>query len=67
MKLTNSKSCPFCGTNHSLVYGEFIGFHRVECEECGASGPAADSEDAAEALWQERIAEADSQYTQAIQ
>lgn len=50
MKLTNGKSCPFCGTNHSLEHGESYGFNRVECIECGATGPVADSEDAAETL-----------------
>lgn len=67
MKLTNGKSCPFCGTNHSLEHGESYGFNRVECIECGATGPVADSEDAAETLWQERVSEAESQYTQTFQ
>lgn len=62
----NPISCPFCGTSHSLIYGESAGFNRIECEECGAAGPVADSDGDALTLWQQRVEAKDAQYTGSI-
>lgn len=59
-------SCPFCGTSHLLTYGESVGFCRIECEECGAAGPVADSDGDALTLWQQRVEAKDAQYTGSI-
>lgn len=63
----NLKSCPFCGTNENLFVDHFEPFYRVECGECGAAGPISDSSEAAQELYQERVKEEHTQYTQTIQ
>lgn len=63
LTVESSIACPFCGTSHSLIYGESAGFNRVECEECGAAGPVADSDGDALTLWQQRVEAKDAQYT----
>lgn len=61
-----ASACPFCGTSHSLSYGQSCSFSIIECEECGASGPVADSDDDALTLWNQRVDVSDAKYTGSI-
>jgi Lar family restriction alleviation protein len=49
--------CPFCGSDdlHSTGNGVYSSY--IECNGCGASGPAADHADNEQALWNRRAAQ----------
>ncbi len=48
------KACPFCGEKQQNVISNGFKNHFVECENCGASGPAGDTEASAIAEWNRR-------------
>ena len=55
------KKCPFCGSKAISLGqglrgedGEEVEEYYGECLECACTGPAADTEDDAEALWNKR-------------
>ena len=49
------KTCPFCGDLPQIVYS---GTYRVQCPDCGASGPPFPSTEGAAKRWNRRSGEA---------
>jgi Lar family restriction alleviation protein len=45
------KPCPFCGDRAQIVHG---GTFRVECPDCGATGPPAPTSERAVVRWNRR-------------
>lgn len=45
------KTCPFCGDRPQVVFG---GTFRVQCPDCGASGPPFPSSEGAAKRWNRR-------------
>jgi len=50
------KTCPFCGDLPQIVFG---GTFRVQCSDCGASGPPFPSSEGAARRWNRRGAGSD--------
>ena len=48
------KPCRFCGARNTHHSSNGVANHFVECDECGASGPACETEDEAIAAWNQR-------------
>nr|AHF24042.1 predicted protein [uncultured bacterium Contig643] len=48
------KSCPFCGRDEAYYSGMAANYRYIECSGCGASGPAAETDEEAAALWNDR-------------
>ena len=57
--MTKPKPCPFCGCKQMMTW--HIGHHDkpwlVECNECSANVPLADTEEEAIELWNRRVKE----------
>lgn len=51
------KHCPFCGMDTAISREISFGVRFISCKSCHARGPAADSEEMARQLWEERAME----------
>lgn len=52
----NEASCPFCGHKGTMAWyiGNFFKPWLIECNNCGARGPYAETEEEAVELWNRR-------------
>ena len=57
METKRLKPCPFCGNKKIEYSGLAANYRYIECEDCGAAGPVASSNEAAAKLWNARASE----------
>lgn len=53
-KAENAIPCPFCGSSNLLIAPNGAESH-VHCDECGAAGPTATTQEQSVVCWNDRV------------